>query len=118
MKEKLFPQIDGLAIEKQPPLGRTFVNAFLCFHQQIWLNECTDEFETVYYRRYIDDMFVLFRSPVYPKKFKYYLNSKYRNITFTCEKQHNSSMPFLDVLITRTSNVSKHLFIANSHLIE
>ena len=49
-------------------------------------------------------MFVLFRSPVYPNKFKYYLNSKYRNITFTCEKQHNSSMPFLDILITRASN--------------
>ena len=35
LKEKPFPQIDGVAREKQSPLGHTFVNAFLCFHQQI-----------------------------------------------------------------------------------
>ena len=35
---------------------------------------------------------------------KNYLNSKHRNIRFTCEKEHNNCMPFLDFLITRTSN--------------
>ena len=69
-----------------------------------WLNECPDEFKPVYYRRYVDDIFVLFRSPVHLEKFQNYLNSKHRNIRFTCEKEHNNSMPFLDVLITRTSN--------------
>ena len=29
---------------------------------------------------------------------------KQRNIRFTCEKEHNNSVPFLDVLITRTRN--------------
>ena len=38
------------------------------------------------------------------EKFKSYLNSKHRNIRFTYEKEHNNSMPFLDVLITRSSN--------------
>ena len=33
-----------------------------------------------------------------------YLNSKHRNIRFTCEKEHNNPMPFLDILITRTSD--------------
>ena len=37
-------------------------------------------------------------------KFQSYVNSKHRNIRFTCEKEHNNSMSFLDVLITRTSN--------------
>ena len=86
------------------PLGTTLANAFLCFHEQIWLNECPDEFKPAYYRRYVDDIFVLFRSPDHLEKFKNYLNSKHRNIRFTCEKEHNNSMPFLDVLITRTSN--------------
>ena len=45
----------------------------------------------------------LFRSPDRLEKFKN-LNSKHGNIRFTCEKEHNNSMPFLDVLITRTSN--------------
>ena len=86
------------------PLGPTLANAFLCFHEQIWLNECPDEFKPVYYRRYVDDIFVLFRSPDHLEKFKNYLNSKQRNIRFTCEKEHNNSVPFLDVLITRTRN--------------
>ena len=79
-------------------------NAFLCFHEQIWLNECPDEFKPVYYRRYVDDICVLFRSPDYLQKFKNYINSRHRNISFTCEKEQNNSMHFLDVLITRTSN--------------
>ena len=86
------------------PLGPTLANAFLCFHEQIWLNECPDEFKPVYYRRYVDDRFVLFHSPDRLEKFRNYLNSKHRNIRFTCEKKDSNSMPFLDVLITRTSN--------------
>ena len=58
----------------------------------------------MYYRRYVDDIFVLFRSPAHLEIFQNYLNSKYRNIIFTCEKEHNHSMPFLDVLIIRTNN--------------
>ena len=85
-------------------LGPTLANAFLCFHEQIWLNECPEEFKPVYYRRYVDDIFALFRSPDYLQKFKNYLNSRHRNISFTCEKEQNNSMHFLDVLITRTSN--------------
>ena len=98
---KIYQQIDVVAMGS--PLGPTLANAFLCFHEQIWLNECPDEFKSVYYRRYVDDILVLFRSPNRLEKFKN-LNSKHRNIRFTCEKEHNNSMPFLDVLIIRTSN--------------
>ena len=42
----------------------------------------------------------MFRSPDHLDKFKNYLNSKRRNIRFTCEKGHNISMLFLEVLIT------------------
>ena len=78
--------------------------AFSFFHEQIWLNEYPDEFKPTYYRKYVDNIFVLFRSPDHLEKFRNYLNSKHRNITFTCEKEQNNSMAFLDVLITRTSN--------------
>ena len=85
------------ALAKVAPMGSSLVstlaNAFLCFHNQIWLNECPDEFKPVYHRRYVDDIFVLFRSPVHLGKFQNYLNSKPRNIRFTCEKEHNNSMP-------------------------
>ena len=77
---------------------------FLCFHEQIWLNECTDEFKPVYYKIYFDDIFVLFHLPVHLEKLKNHLSCKHRNIRFTCEKEHDNSMRFLDLLITRTSN--------------
>ena len=54
----MYKQIDGVAIGF--PLGSTKVNSFLCFHEQIWLNECPDEFTAAYCRRYVDDIFVCF----------------------------------------------------------
>ena len=78
--------------------------AFLCFHKQIWLNDCPEDFKPVYYRRYVDDLFALFCSPDYLDKFTDYLNSKHRNIKFTYEKESNNSLPFLDILISRSEN--------------
>ena len=80
------------------PLLPILANSFLCFHEQIWLNECPDEFKPVHY------IFILFRSPNHLETFKNYLNSKHRNIRSTCEKEHNSSTAFLDVLIIRARN--------------
>ena len=45
------------------PLGPSLVNAFVSFHEQIWLNQCPDDFKPLYYRRYVDDTFALFHSP-------------------------------------------------------
>ena len=99
---KIYNQIDGVATGS--PQGPTLANAFLCFHEEIWLNECPDEFKPAYYRKYVDGIFVLFRSPDHLEKLKICLSPKHRNIRFTCEKEQNSFMPFLDVLITRTSS--------------
>ena len=82
---KIYKQIDGVAMRS--PLGPTLGNAFLCFHEHIWFNECPGEFKSAYYRKHVDDIFVLFRSPDHLKKFKHYLNFKHRNIRFTCEKK-------------------------------
>ena len=101
-KGKIYKQIEGVAMGS--PLGPTLTNTFLCFHKQIWLNECPNEFKPAYCRRYVDDISVLFCSPDHLEKFKNYLNSKHRNIRFTTEKEHNNSMPYLDVSVTRTSN--------------
>ena len=83
-KRKIYKQIDGVAMGSS--LGPTLANAFLRFHKQIWFNKCPDEFKPVWYRRYVDDIFVLFRSPDHLEKFKNYLNSTRRNIRFTCER--------------------------------
>ena len=99
---KIYKQIDEVAMGYS--LGPTLANVFLCLHGQIWLNECLDEFKSVHYRRYVDDIFFLFRSPVRLEQFQNYLNSKHRNIRFTCEREHSNSLPLLDILNTRTRN--------------
>ena len=78
---KIYKQTDGVAMGS--PLGPSLANVFLCFHEQIWLNDCPEDFKSVYYRRYVDDIFALFRSPGHLEKFTNYLNSKHKNIKFT-----------------------------------
>ena len=86
------------------PLGPSLANAFLCFHEQIWLNDCLEDFKTVYYRRYVDDIFALFRSTDHLENFTNYLNSKHKNIKFTHENESSNSLSFLDILISRSKN--------------
>ena len=102
---KICKQTDVVAIGSA--LGPSLANAFLCFHEQIWLNDCPEDFKPVYYRRYVDDIFALFRSPDRLEKFTSYLNSKHKNIKFTYEKESNNSLPFLDILISRSENSFK-----------
>ena len=93
--------------------------SFLTHYEQIWLNDCPDEFKPVYYKRYVDDLFVLFRSPHHLEKFNEYLNTKHANIKFTSEKEVNGSLPFLDVLISQNKKkVLLQQFIISLHLVE
>ena len=102
---KIYKQTDGVAMGS--PLGPSLANPFLCFHEQIWLNDCPEDFKPVYYRRYVDDIFTLFRSPDHLEKFANYLNSKHKIIKFTYEKESNNSLPFLDILTSRPENSFK-----------
>jgi len=86
------------------PQSPTFANVFLCFHEQRWLNNCPPEFSPVFYRRYMDDTFILFREQAHAPLFLNYLNKQHQNINFTMECENNNSLPFLDVLITRVDN--------------
>ena len=82
------------------PLDPSLTNAFLAHYEQIWLSDC-DEFKPVYYKRYMGDIFVLFRSPHHLEKLNEYLNAKHANIKFANEKEVNGSFPFLDMSISR-----------------
>ena len=58
--QEFFKQHDG--IEMSYPLETTLANVFLCYHEKFWLQNCPSEFKPVIYRRYVDDVFLLFRS--------------------------------------------------------
>ena len=88
-------------------IHKSLANAFLCFHEQIWFNNYPEDFKPVYYRRYVDDIFALFRSLDHLEKFKNYLSSRHKNIKFIYEKESNNSLPFLDILISRSENSFK-----------
>ena len=62
-------------------------NAFLCYYENIWLNECPLAFKPLYYRRYVDDTFVIFKQQSHVTQFLDYLNTRHRNINFTYEME-------------------------------
>ena len=96
---KYYIQIDGVAMGS--PLGPTLANIFLCHWEEIWLEKCPKQFRPLYYRRYVDDTFLLFASESHVKKFLVYLNSRHGNMNFTFETEVDNKLPFLDVLISR-----------------
>ena len=82
------------------PLGPTLSNVFLCHYEKLWLNECLSQFKPVVYKRYVDDIFVLFKSKEHLKLFVNYMNSKHKNIKFAFETEDLNSFSFLHVKIT------------------
>ena len=85
-------------------LGPGLFDAFLFFLEQIWLNDSPDDFKPVYYRRYVDNTFALFRSPDHLERFTNYSNSKHQNIKFTYEKESKILLLFLDIILSRSVN--------------
>ena len=53
------------------------------------------------YKRYVDDIIVLFKSKEHLKLFFNYMNSKHRNIKFIFQIEDSNNLSFLDVKITR-----------------
>ena len=77
-KNKYYKQVDGVAKR---------------------IHNCPNDFKPVFYRCYVDDIFVLFSSPDYADKFREYVSPKHPNIKFSIEKEKDRHLPFLDINI-------------------
>ena len=55
----------------------------------------------MYYKRYVDDIFVLFEKPEQVSRFVNYMNKRHKNIKFSFETEKDNSFSFLDVKICR-----------------
>ena len=86
------------------PLGSTFAKLFLVYYGNTWLDKCPFRFKPKYYRRYVDDIFLMFEKKNHLKKFLKYMNSRHQNIKFTFEEEQNNTITFLDISITRVGN--------------
>ena len=98
----MYRQIDGVAMGS--PLGPILANAFLCHFEKQWLSECPPDFLPKVFKRYVDDIFVMFLCQSHLKDFVNYMNTKHPNIKFTSEFEQNDIFSFLDVKITRSNN--------------
>ena len=89
---EIYKQIDGVAMGS--PLGPTLVMAFMCYRKEQWLADWPLEFKPLFYKRYVDDSFLIFKSRDQIEKFLNYLNNKHPNIKFTSDIEENNALPF------------------------
>ena len=94
----LYKQKDGVVMGL--PLGPTMANVFLSFYEIKWLEQCPKEFKPVFYRRYVDDIFVLFESAEHLSKFRNYFNTCHPNMSFSFEQEKNGKLSFLDIEVS------------------
>ena len=95
----LYKQIDGMAMGS--PLGPTFANIFMCNLEESFLEQCPNTFKPMFYKRYVDDTFVLFKDRSHAKSFLSFINSLHPNIEFSMDIENNSQLSFLDVLVSK-----------------
>ena len=69
-----------------------------------WLEQCPDKFKLVYYRRYVDGIFVLFKSRDHIAKFMDYLNKCHPDMKFSFEEENNGNLSILDVEVSQKGN--------------
>ena len=98
----MYRQIDGVAMGS--PLGPTYANTFMSLMEEIWLDDCPLSYRPIYYKRYVDDTFLIFKESNHVSKFLHYLNSKHDKIKFTCELEKDNCLNFLDINLHKDGN--------------
>jgi len=102
---QLYSQTDGVPMGS--PLDPTLANAFLFYHESKWIADCPSHFIPLLYKRYVDDIFLLFNDVSHVNMFLDYVNSKHDNIHFTSEVEVNNSLSFLDIRLHHDHNTFK-----------
>ncbi|XP_064098125.1 uncharacterized protein LOC135209357 [Macrobrachium nipponense] len=97
----LYKQVEGMAMGS--PLGPTFANIFMNSLEEHIMDTCPLSFLPLFYKRYVDDTFVLFKQDFNADSFLDFVNTQHPNIKFTLEKESNSKLPFLGVLVSKNS---------------
>ena len=92
-----YKQTDGVPMGS--PLGPALANIFMCSFENKWLKDCPHSLIPVFYRWYVEDVFLLFSCLNQAEKFKTYLSSKHSNINFSLEKENDGRLSFLYISI-------------------
>jgi hypothetical protein len=106
--KKIYYQIDGMSMGN--PLGPVFANIFLSHHETSWLENCPADFKPSYYRRYVDDSFLLFQNKEKVRMFTEYLNRQHPNMRFTYEVEIDQKLPFIGMNVLRSEGFSTTIY--------
>ena len=107
----VYDQIDGCAMGS--PLAPILANLFLGHYEKIWLDEYNANGGgggPLFYRRYVDDIFAVFKNQNEASEFLLYLNCKHGNIKFTMEVNVDGILNFLDVKIENKDRIKTSVF--------
>ena len=97
-KENVYQQCDGVAMGS--PLAPILANWFVAgIEHKIMDDPKHDPYKPVVYKRYVDDIFAVFRSTTDRDKFFGVLNGTHPNLKFTMETT-SPDLPFLDVSVS------------------
>ena len=100
---KIYRQIDGVAMGS--PLGPILANIFMSHLEKHGKLSAIIN-RTLFYKRYVDDTFVLCRNKNDAEQILADLNNVHPNIKFTMEAEANDEISFLDLRLKRLPNGS------------
>lgn len=100
---KYYIQVDGVAMGS--PLGPILANIFLAYWENKWLANCSDTYKPLFYRRYVDDLFLLFNTKEEAEQFTDYINKQHRNLNFVPDNEKDNCINFLDISVLRKDGV-------------
>ncbi len=87
------------------PISVAVSELFMDFIECTALNSCDPTIRPKFYRRFLDDSFLVFAGDMHTAKlFLQHLNSINNRVRFTVEMESNCKLPFLDILIHRNND--------------
>ena len=99
----IYDQVDGVAMGSM--FGPVLANIFMCKLEEQAITNFPGK-RPIVYKRYVDDTFLVFENKADMEVFFQWINQQHSQIKFTCEKEENGTLPFLDVLVQRTTDGS------------
>ena len=95
----MYRQVDGISMGSV--LGPTMAGIFVGFHEVDLFSKYM--VPDVYFH-YVDNTFCIFDNETEACKFFSHLNKMYPSLRFTLEKESNSTLPFLDVVVYKEAS--------------
>ena len=95
---KLYKQDQGLGMGL--PLGPTCANIIGPMNLD---THCPAFFKQIFYKRYVDDVFLLFKEQYDSTLFLDYINGKHPNTKLSIEGEVDGTLSFLDCTVTKTN---------------